>query len=111
MVTVQQEQKLKGTIRILNGKYKDALLFMQDRNPLQIGRDLDQCNFILEAPWVSRLHCVIQYDFKAGCYHIQDVSENGTWLDGSRMKKREWEDVASSAILWIGEDGTQMQLL
>lgn len=111
MVVVQQEQKLKGAIRILNGKYKDALLFMQDCNPLLIGRDLDQCNLILEAPWVSRLHCVVKYDFKAGCYYIQDVSENGTWLDESRMQKQEWESVTSSAVLWIGEDGTQMQLL
>ncbi|MDJ0774301.1 MAG: ATP-binding cassette domain-containing protein [Mastigocoleus sp. MO_167.B18] len=58
--------------------------------PVQIGRALrtdDYSSMELDAPTVSRLHATIYPDAKGG-HVLQDLSTNGTFVDGQRISKR-----------------------
>ena len=58
--------------------------------PVQIGRALrtdDYSSMELDAPTVSRLHATIYPDGKGG-HVLQDLSTNGTFVDGQRISKR-----------------------
>ena len=101
-----------GAIRIQNGKYEDQLLVLQKGEILMIGRDINQCNLVLEAPWISKVHCSITYDVTRQCYLVTDYSINGTFLeDGARLPKDQIIELAPGSIVRIGEDGIGLQLL
>lgn len=58
--------------------------------PVQLGRALrsdDYSSMELHAPTVSRLHATIYPDGKGG-HFLQDLSANGTFVDGQRISKR-----------------------
>ena len=101
-----------GAIRIQNGKYEDQLLVLQKGEILMIGRDINQCNLVLEAPWISKEHCSITFDETQGHYMVTDYSINGTFLeDGARLAKDQATELMPGSIVRIGEDGIGLQLL
>jgi len=51
--------------------------FAAEQLPIHIGRDAD-AQFVINDPRVSRLHAKISW--RAGRYHLEDVSSYGTWL-------------------------------
>ena len=55
-----------------------------------VGRDSD-CDIQINAPSVSREHCVIEH--MDGDYHLRDLdSTGGTWIDGKRITEVRIED-------------------
>lgn len=55
---------------------------------LKIGRSPEQCNIVLaKYPQVSTLHCVVTYSSKFQKFFVQDVSTNGTALDGRPLMR------------------------
>lgn len=101
-----------GAIRIRNGKYQDQILVLQRGEVLQVGRDTGSCNLVLEAPWVSKVHCSICYDAHFGQYMVTDHSTNGTYLqDGTRLKVDQETDIIPGSVIRIGEHGIGLQLL
>lgn len=103
---------LNGALRILNGKYKDAVIVLQAKEEFVIGRDVKQCNFILEAPWVSRVHCTISYDQNEQQYIVTDHSENGTFVqNGERLPRKIAQNVSVGSVIEIGEGRIQLQML
>ncbi len=106
-----QGDYISAAVRVLNGKYRDALLKIAPKEKLIIGRDVKECHFVLEAPWVSRKHCVISYDYEQKIYEVIDYSENGTFVGvGERLIKEQPKRLESGVILTIGEDGVSLQL-
>lgn len=108
----EKRDYINGAVRVLNGKYQDAILKLQPKEELVIGRDVKECHLVLEAPWVSRKHCVISYDYLHQTYVITDYSENGTFTkEGERLLKDTPKNLMSGDIVMIGEDGITLQLL
>ena len=103
---------VSAAVRILNGKYKDAILKIAPGEKLVIGRDVNECHLVLEAPWVSRKHCVISYNYEQRTYEVVDYSENGIFIQGERrLEKQVVESLSSGTVITIGEEGVAMQLL
>ncbi|MBR1866419.1 MAG: FHA domain-containing protein [Lachnospiraceae bacterium] len=108
----KETRYLTGAVHVLNGTYKDAVLVLQPGEELVIGRDVNVCQLILEAPWVSRRHCIIAYNRETGFYDVTDVSENGTFaMDAERLPKGERTQLESGTVLVIGTDGIRILLL
>lgn len=63
---------------------------------LILGREYD-CDIVLNNNTVSRIHAV--FYFENSTWYIADFSQNGTWLNGSRMKpKTKYELFANDLI-------------
>lgn len=111
-MNVMQGDYIAGGVRILDGKYKDAILKLKSEEKLVIGRDAKVSHLVLEAPWVSRKHCEIIYDNQERTYYVTDYSENGTFIkSGNRLEREEAHCLASGTIITIGEEGISMQLM
>lgn len=107
-----QNNYVNAAVRVLDGKYKDAILKLKPDETLIIGRDVKVCHLVLEAPWVSRKHCEIVYDYDRKMYAVTDYSENGTFLEnGKPLQRNELQYLESGVILKIGENGNSMQLM
>ncbi len=52
---------------------------------------------------VSREHLVIQCDPGTGIFSITDLSTNGTWVDGKRLRKGIPETLRAKATVGVGE--------
>lgn len=103
---------VNGAIRVLNGKYQDAILKLQPKEELIVGRDVTVCHLVLEAPWVSRKHCTISYDFEKSAYAVTDNSENGTFIDGANpLEKLKLHYLEPGTVITIGEEGVALQLM
>lgn len=112
MKSIGQGDYVNGAVRVLSGKYQDAILKLQPKEELIIGRDVKECHLVLEAPWVSRKHCVISYDFEQQSYIVTDCSENGTFIKGGeRLEKEKSQCLNSGTIVTIGEERIALQLM
>ncbi len=77
-----------GSVVIPSNRYIDLKLLKEW--PLQLGRYPGANRYssmTLDAPTVSRLHATIYPDGKGG-HILQDLSTNGTFVDGKRVDKR-----------------------
>lgn len=70
-----------------------------DNSETLIGRSTD-CNFILQAPSVSRNHCVIRV-FGEGVYLKDLGSRNGTYINGVRINDE--KELRQNDIIRLGE--------
>ena len=101
-----------GGIRILNGRYKGAEIILIPGQELVIGRDVHQCQFVIESSWISRVHVRIQYDEQNDCYKITDESKHGTYdSDNCRLPNGETVTYERKSILNIGKNGIQLLLM
>jgi len=59
------------------------------RSPkLRIGSQAGECQLVLEGvTGVSRKHCTITYEPEKGSCYVQDLSTNGTYLNGKRLPR------------------------
>ena len=49
-----------------------------------VGRDEEQCEFVILGPCISRRQCSIQFDKTVNMYKVTDYSMNGTFVDERR---------------------------
>ncbi len=54
---------------------------------MSIGRSAERCNVVLDDSNVSRVHCEIRYDEKAGMFYLTDLSSNGTLVEAGRLER------------------------
>lgn len=103
---------INGAVRILSGQYQDTILKLQPGEKLVVGRDVNTCHLVLEAPWISRYHCTISFDFEKKEYIVVDYSGNGTFIkDGKRLIKEIPQCFESGTVITIGENGIALQLM
>jgi pSer/pThr/pTyr-binding forkhead associated (FHA) protein len=66
-----------------------------------VGRDPARCGILLAEPRVSGLHATVKLD--SGLLHVRDEgSNNGTFVDGSRIAAHVWVPVRTGAELRFG---------
>ena len=52
---------------------------------------------------VSREHLNVRRDAATGAYFVTDLSTNGTWMNGKRLRKGTEEPLVDGAELNLGE--------
>ncbi len=80
-------------------------LFLVTQNHVRIGRggDAQPMDLALYTQdEVSREHLIVRRDPATGAFFIVDVSTNGTWLDGKRLRKGVEETLPSRAEIGLG---------
>lgn len=55
---------------------------------LRIGTDAGACQLVaLGIPGISRKHCTLSFEPEKGACYVQDMSRNGTYLNGKRLPR------------------------
>lgn len=93
-----------GRVEGIRGIYAGAVIDMQPDEVITIGRSPYEANIVLSSPEVSRIHCIIRYDAKAGQYIVEDKSSNGTFLgNGTRLAKDTQTKLPGGTIIYISD--------
>lgn len=84
MTGVNQIQKNYGAIICVRGSYVGAIIRIQPEQLIQIGRDGEAADMVINLPLVSRIHCSILYHCDTMEYEIVDYSNNGTYVNDNK---------------------------
>jgi hypothetical protein len=109
--TTGQRNEMRRGAETLYGeiRYEDdsgPQLYLITQNQVRIGRGGDEQPMDLAlytSDEVSREHVVIRRDPATGFFSITDLSTNGTWLDGKRLRKGVEQELAQRAEIGVGE--------
>lgn len=81
-------------------------VYLMSQNKVRMGRGGDEEPMdiaLYTKDEVSREHVVLRRDPSTGIYYITDLSTNGTWVNGKRLRKGSEERMPESAELNLGE--------
>ena len=81
-------------------------LYLVTQNQVRVGRGGDEQAMDLAlytSDEVSREHLTIRREAATGVFFVTDVSTNGTWLDGKRLRKGVEELLPNRAEIGVGE--------
>lgn len=97
-----------GSVMILTGQYKNAMIPVKEGEEIILGRDSSKCHLIFENTHVSRVHCGVQYRRRENVYLITDYSTNGTFLkNGQQLVKNRPTACRRGTIVLLGKSGEQ----
>ena len=94
-----------GSIMGISGAYADAIFRIDPDENITIGRDPKTSQIVVDegGDLVSRTHCTVRGNAKAGVYSVTDHSKNGTFVNGERLPKGVTVSVQRGSILYIGD--------
>jgi hypothetical protein len=90
-------------------RYQDesgVQVYAMSQNKIRVGRGGDEAAMdvaLYTNDEVSREHLNLRRDPATGAYYVIDLSTNGTWLNGKRLRKGAEEPLPDSAELNLGE--------
>lgn len=89
-----------------NGTFAGQRLDFAAGETIMLGRDKNSCSVVFppECIKVSRVHCSITYDSARCGYLIVDMSSNGTFVNGMRLKPNSPYLGISGNVIKIGND-------
>lgn len=102
-VAVNDPARLQGTPyvqAVRQGRPQDKWLIPKNIR-MSIGRSAEQCNIVIDEANVSRVHCTVQYDDKAGVFYLTDQSTNGTLAPGGKLSKGQSAALGPGDIFYI----------
>ncbi len=73
-----------GALICTYGTYLGSIIRFHPEQKIQIGRDGQTSDLIINLPLVSREHCSILYKHTRKEYEVTDYSHNGTFVEGSK---------------------------
>ena len=77
-----RHQEISGTAE---GDFPDIIV---KQSSVTVGKMRQQCDIVLMAPAISRMHARLEY--RQGAYYLKDLnSRNGTFLNGERLMPQE----------------------
>lgn len=89
--------RIEETLRLIAVKMPGEWNFpdiVVRKNSVTVGKMKTQCEAVLDAPAVSRLHA--RLDYRQGNYYLKDLnSRNGTFLNGERLMPQEAKQITS----------------
>ena len=96
--------RVAATLRGATGQYTIVA-----ETEVRVGRDPTQCPIFLSEPRVSGIHASLKLE--GGRLMVRDeTSNNGTWLDGTRIAPGTWIGVPAGAVLRFGPIEFSVQL-
>lgn len=110
MPVVQPEAPTQavGSVMVLTGQYKNALIPVKEGEEIILGRDKARCHLIFENPHVSRVHCGVRYTRRENQYIITDYSTNGTFRkDGGQFGKNQPTVCPRGTVVMLGRSGEE----
>ena len=78
-----------------------------DFNPFRIGRNPDLVDYVINSPYVGRLHATIQSDDENDYYVVDKSSTNGTFLNGQRLNPEEAVPLISGSVVRFAKHSFQ----
>lgn len=107
----EQPTQAVGSVKILTGQYKDAVLAVKQGEEIILGRDKSKCHLIFDNPHVSRVHCGVRYNSRENIYLITDYSTNGTFLkNGQQLRKGEPAKCRRGSVIVLGKSGEEFMI-
>lgn len=101
-----------GSILILTGQYKDAVLPVGENEEIILGRDEARSHLVFMNEYVSRVHCGIRFERATSMYTVTDYSMNGTFIKGgARLEKGQSVLCNPGTVLVLGRSGEECRLL
>jgi hypothetical protein len=81
-------------------------VYLVTQNRVRVGRGGDEKLMDLALytnDEVSREHLILRRDASTGAFYVSDVSTNGTWVNGKRLRRGTEETLGERAEIGIGE--------
>ncbi len=92
-----------------NGQPGDRWILPKNMS-ITIGRQAEKCNVVLDDPNISRVHCEIRFDEKAGLFYLTDLSTNGTLVEAGRLAQGRPHALAPGERFYILSRGNTMEV-
>lgn len=96
------ETVLEGQIMILNGEYENHSFQVKDGQEIAIGSDATKSNLTLHDEKVSEKHCIVSYHGETDMFHLTDVSETGTIVNGVPIDSNITYALPKGSIVMLG---------
>lgn len=73
---------------------------------LRVGTQASACQLVIEGiPGLSRRHCTITFEPEKGAVYLQDLSTNGTYLNGKRLPRPPYKNPQDARVrLFHGDE-------
>ena len=81
---LHQIHKNYGALICVKGVYLGAIIRIRPEQLIQIGRNGEAADMVINLPLVSRIHCSILYHCDTMEYEIMDFSNNGTYVNKNK---------------------------
>ncbi len=76
---------------------------------VRVGRDPSQCPIVLEEPRISGVHATLKFE-RGGLLVRDEMSNNGTFVSGSRIASGAWTPVMAGTAVRFGPIEFSVQL-
>lgn len=73
-------REVTGALVCTGGTYLGSIIRIYADKEIQIGRNGNTCDVVINLPCISRNHCNITYHENTNTYEVVDTSRNGTFL-------------------------------
>ncbi len=74
-------------VRVVSGSINLGQWSIPPDHELSLGRDVNQCDLVINGQSISRKHCTVMYSSSGNYFVLTDYSSNGTFLsDGTRLQ-------------------------
>lgn len=80
-----------------------------------LGRNVDNLKYcdleVSSEKFISKKHCVVEFDPKSNCFLVTDISQNGTFTNrGARLVKNYKQPISNGSILFLAKEEIIIQL-
>ena len=107
----KDESLINPILIIKSGPHKNKKWKLPNDTFVIVGRDIQMSNIVVSNDSrISKQHMVVQYDYSRNCFVIIDVSTNGVYINGARIKKHTSFEVASGTQINIANGACLLEL-
>lgn len=93
----------QGEIVLLNGEYENHSFHVKEGETIVIGSDATVSNLTLHDEKVSKKHCTVTYHADSDMFHLTDVSETGTIINGVMIDSEVTYSLPKGSIIILGD--------
>lgn len=109
--SIAMSSERTGGMICIRGTYIGKMIVLRSDEAVVLGRDVTQCNCILNDIQVSRKHCMITYLSSLNKYRVIDYSKNGTFIGmGQRLEKGREYYLEPKTEIYLGNEDNLFKL-
>lgn len=108
---VEKKPKVKPVLIVKGGTHKKEQWILPNDTFVILGRDTQMSNIVVSnSPQISKQHMALQYNYNKNCFEIIDVSTNGVYIQGVRLKKDTPYEVSAGTEIILGNNVCTIEL-